>query len=135
MDNVKLRVAIQFLAWAFIALIAYATLTKIGFIYAVYDHVAPLLMRPSLRVYTHIEHVVAFAVFGALFSLAYSRRPLVVYGLVFGGAIVLELMQTLTPDRHGTLVDAVEKMAGGALGILLTQAVAGFRLHEKGWKT
>jgi len=34
---------------------------------------------------------------------------------------LLELTQTLTPDRHGTLIDALEKMAGGAIGIMLTK--------------
>jgi VanZ family protein len=40
-----------------------------------------------------------------------------------GAAVLLEILQTLTPDRHGTLVDAVEKMAGAGLGIILATAV------------
>jgi hypothetical protein len=31
-------------------------------------------------------------------------------------------MQTLTPDRHGTLGDAAEKMIGGAAGAVLMAA-------------
>jgi hypothetical protein len=46
--------------------------------------------------------------------------------VVFGSAITLELMQTLTPDRHGTLLDALEKIAGGACGILIAKAVLNF---------
>jgi len=42
---------------------------------------------------------------------------------VSGGAVILELAQTLTPDRHGTLIDALEKMAGGVTGIVLTKIV------------
>jgi hypothetical protein len=27
----------------------------------------------------------------------------------------------MTPDRHGTLIDALEKMAGGAAGIIFSR--------------
>ena len=46
--------------------------------------------------------------------------------VVLGSAIALELMQTLTPDRHGTLLDAAEKIAGGACGILTAKALLNF---------
>ena len=55
---------------------------------------------------------------GVLFCFAYPRRPVLVCVIVFGAAAVLEIMQTLTPDRHGTWIDALEKMAGGAAGII-----------------
>ena len=42
--------------------------------------------------------------------------------LLLGSAALLEYSQTLTPDRHGTLVDASEKIVGGALGIFATRA-------------
>jgi hypothetical protein len=29
----------------------------------------------------------------------------------------------MTPDRHGTLIDALEKMAGGAAGIVLARGI------------
>lgn len=106
------------MAWMAIALIGYATLTHVGFVYAIYDRLAPFLLWPEVRMYTHFEHVIAFAIFGAIFSLAYPRHVLVVCAVVFGSAVVLELLQTLTPDRHGTLIDALEKLAGGAIGIL-----------------
>jgi hypothetical protein len=35
--------------------------------------VAPLLMRPGMRIYAHFEHVIVFAVFGALFAFAYPN--------------------------------------------------------------
>jgi len=76
-------------------------------------------MRPAMRTYAHFEHVIAFALLGALFSFAYPRRPILVFGIVFGAAVFLEILQTMTPDRHGTLVDALEKMAGGAVGIMI----------------
>jgi hypothetical protein len=46
--------------------------------------------------------------------------------IVFGGAALLEILQILTPDRHGTLVDALEKMAGGAAGIFLARSILQF---------
>jgi len=72
-----------------------------------------------MRTFAHFEHVIAFALLGALFSFAYPRRPILVFGIVFGAAVFLEILQTMTPDRHGTLVDALEKMAGGAVGIMI----------------
>ncbi|WFU46156.1 hypothetical protein QA640_45670 (plasmid) [Bradyrhizobium sp. CB82] len=46
-----------------------------------------------------------------------------VCGVVLGSAVVLEFLQTLTPDRHGRLLDASEKVIGGLLGILLASIV------------
>jgi VanZ family protein len=65
-----------------------------------------------MRNYAHFEHLISFAVVGVLFSLAYPRRTILVCCIVFGGAALLEFLQTLTPDRHGTRADALEKMAG-----------------------
>lgn len=106
-------------AWIAVIAIAYATLTRVGFVYAIYFKLAPYLMRPAMETYAHFEHVIAFAFLGVLFGFAYPRRPILVCVIVFGAAALLEIMQTLTPDRHGTWIDALEKMAGGAAGILL----------------
>ena len=46
------------------------------------------------------EHVIAFAIFGALFSLAYPKR-IIFACYVFFSVVTLEYLQTLTPDRHG----------------------------------
>ena len=56
---------------------------------------------------------------GALFCLAYPGRWFFVVAIVIGSAIGLELAQLLTPDRHGELIDALQKMTGGTFGILL----------------
>ena len=114
-------------AWFSVAAIAYATLTHVGFVYAIYFKLAPILMRPEMKVYAFYEHVIAFAVVGSLFSLAYPRHAIFVGCLVIGGAALLEILQTLTPDRHGTLIDALQKIAGGATGILLTRILIHFR--------
>jgi hypothetical protein len=63
-------------AWTSIILIAYATLAHVGFVYAVYYKLALFLMRPEMKTYAHLEHIIAFAAVGALFHLRLSlRRP------------------------------------------------------------
>jgi VanZ family protein len=109
-------------AWFAIIAIAYATLTHVGFVYGIYFKLAPYLMRPAMQSYAHFEHVIAFAFVGALFGLAYPKRPILALGIVIGAAALLEILQTMTPDRHGTLIDALEKMAGGAAGIAIARA-------------
>jgi VanZ like family len=121
---------IVFAAWACIAAFAYATLTQVEFAYSIYYRLAPLLMWPKARTYGLFEHVTAFAVFGALFSLAYPRHIVFVCVVVFVTAVGLEYLQTMTPDRHGTLFDAAEKVAGGASGIAAAQAF----LYLRSWK-
>ena len=113
-------------AWGSIAAIAYATMTRVGFVYSIYFKLSPILMRPGMRTYAHFEHVIAFAIFGALFYSAYRRHLILVCCLVFGSAVILEFLQTLTPDRHGTIVDAVEKIAGGAAGIFSARVLLSF---------
>jgi VanZ family protein len=110
-------------AWASVAVLAYATLTHVGFVYSIYYRLAPLLMWPAMRSYAHVEHVIAFAIFGALFSFAYPKRIIFACCVVFLSAVILECLQTLTPDRHGTLIDAFEKIIGGALGIFAARAI------------
>jgi VanZ family protein len=95
-------------AWTSLAFIAYATLS-------------PLNERPEfdfdLFSFSHLDHYVAFAVAGSLFGLAYPRQTSFVCILVLGSAVLLELLQLLTPDRHARVIDAVRKVIGGAIGI------------------
>ena len=118
-------------AWTAIIAIAYATLTRIGFVYSVYYKLAPFLMGPDIRTYAHFVHVAAFAIVGALFAFAYPGRVVVVSCIVIGGAALLEIAQTLTPDRHGTLMDALDKIAGGAAGILLVKTIQYLRAERQ----
>ena len=104
-------------AWASLAFIAYATLS-------------PIQARPKISSSADLEHIVAFAVTGLLFCLAYPRQVVFVCFIVLGSAVLLECFQTLTPDRHGTLLDASEKFVGGALGIFATRATL-FLWHRK----
>jgi VanZ family protein len=121
-------------AWASIAILAFATLTHVGFMYSIYFKLSPFLMHVSMRTVGHFEHIIAFAIFGAIFAFAYPKRVFFVCFVVFISAATLEYLQTLTPDRHGTLVDACEKMAGGALGIFATRAMLQFRDRRAGSK-
>jgi VanZ family protein len=123
MNTIRL---ITIAAWVSIIVIAYATLTHVGFVYAIYHRLAPALMYPQMQSFARFEHIVAFALLGALFSLAYPRRTILVCSIVLGGAVVLEILQTLTPDRHGTLVDALEKVASGTAGIFLARVIRHF---------
>jgi hypothetical protein len=103
-------------AWACLVFIAYATLS-------------PIQARPKISS-SDLEHIVAFAATGLLFCLAYPRQIVRVCLIVLGSAVLLEYLQTLTPDRHGTLLDASEKVFGGAFGIFATSASLYFS-HRK----
>ena len=85
-------------AWASVAVLAYATLTHVGFVYSIYYRLAPHLMLPAMRSYAHVEHVIAFAIFGALFSFAYPKHIIFAYCVVLLSAVILECLQTLTAD-------------------------------------
>ena len=118
-------------AWACVALLGYATLTHVGFVYSIYYKLAPFLMWPRMKAFGLFEHVIAFAIFGGLFALAYPRHVIFVYCIVFISAVALEYLQTLTPDRHGTLIDAFEKVVGGALGIFAAHAILWFTRNRR----
>ncbi len=100
-------------AWAVLIFIVYATISPIG-------------DRPSMPASTTFQHLAAFAALGALFCLAYPRQIPLVCLIVLGSALSLELMQMLTPDRHGRVQDAIEKISGGAAGILAGRAILYF---------
>jgi hypothetical protein len=116
---------IALVAWISVAILAYATLTQVGFVYSIYFRLAPFL-RVDMKTYAHFEHVIAFAILGAIFVFAYPKRIYFVCSVVFLGAVVLEYLQTLTPDRHGTAIDAFEKIVGGAVGIFAAHAIRSY---------
>jgi hypothetical protein len=101
-------------AWTLLAFIAYAT-------------ISPIQARPTLFASPSFERLAAFTVLGALFCLAYPRHIVVVCLIVLGSAVLLELAQLLTPDRHGRIQDAIIKMMGGALGIVAGRAMLYFQ--------
>lgn len=97
-------------SWSSLALIAAATLS-------------PLALRPHLFP-VHAEHFAAFAVIGVLFCLAYPRQTFLTCAIVLGAAALLELLQLLTPDRHGRMSDLVFKLAGAMAGIVVGKVTA-----------
>jgi hypothetical protein len=96
-------------SWLALAFIVYATLSPID--------ARPVLADPQ------VEHFAAFAVLGLAFGLAYPNRIFFIFAIVVGGAFTLEALQLLTPDRHGRLLDALIKAAGGTCGIGMGQFV------------
>lgn len=78
-------------AWACLVFIVFATLS-------------PIYLRPSLTAtepnfVVMFERIGAFAVLGSLFLISYPKRPVFVFVIVFGTAIVLELAQIFIPTR------------------------------------
>ncbi|MGY3560506.1 VanZ family protein [Bradyrhizobium sp. USDA 4463] len=110
-------------AWITVSVIGYATLTKVQFIYQVYGKISPFLFGVNMATWAHLEHAIAFLTLGSLFALAYPRRTGMVCMIVIGSAIIFELLQTLTPDRHGTVFDASEKIVAGCAGIAAVRLV------------
>lgn len=101
---------IAIIAWSCLIFIIYATLSSID-------------ARPGLKSYetalvTYLERFGAYALLGIFFYLAYPRRIGSVCLLLVGSAILLEILQLFTPDRDARVVDALEKIAGGVVGVL-----------------
>lgn len=101
---VPLRQAVRIAAWLCLIFVAFATL-------------APLGLRPLTGWSPQLERLLAFLVLGGLFAAAYPRHVVVAAIVVLGAAIALEILQLLSPSRHGRLFDAGVKIAGGLLGL------------------
>ena len=109
------RKLIAIAAWACLVFIIYATLTHAS--------ARPELTTTEPALVVIIERFSAYGLLGLLFCEAYPGRIGLVCLLVFGSAVVLELMQIIIPDRDARVVDALEKLAGGAAGILGSRAL------------
>ena len=108
------------LAWVSLAIVTYVTL-------------GPLQQRPHAFSSAALERLAAFAFLGFMFLIAYPRRLALVCSLVLGSAGLLEFLQTLTPDRHGRLIDAFEKIVGGSVGIFAASVVLHFLNRDQNW--
>jgi hypothetical protein len=97
-------------AWLALAFIVFATLSPIT--------ARPVVAGPQF------EHFAAFALTGLTFGLAYPQRFVLVFAIVVGSAFGLEALQLLTPDRHGRMLDAMVKAAGGICGISAGQLMS-----------
>lgn len=96
-------------AWACLLFIAFATLSPL--------HLRPRFLEAEPALIVVMEHVGAFVVIGFLFSAAYTRTALVCL-VVLGSAVTLELLQLVIPDRDARVIDAMEKLIGGGVGII-----------------
>ncbi|MET4391717.1 VanZ family protein [Bradyrhizobium sp. F1.4.3] len=81
---------------------------------------SPVGLRPETG-HVRIERFAAYALLGTLFVAAYPHHFTRVMSLVLAAAVSLEALQHLTPDRHGHLIDAMEKIAGGVAGCSCTR--------------
>jgi hypothetical protein len=112
-------------AWACLIFIIYATLSSAG--------ARPELTGTETALIVFVERFGAYGLLGFLFCLAYPRRMPFICCLVLGSAILLELLQLIIPDRDARVIDAGEKLLGGAAGILATRVLLLF-VGRLGWK-
>lgn len=80
-----------------------------------------------------IEHIIAYAVCGWLFTLGYAhwRASLIFVALaVLAGG--LEVVQIFVPDRTPKLSDAVLSAVGAGIGICLARGLRPFWTNHKG---
>ena len=80
--------------------------------------VSPITERPLSGYPPGFERAAAFLTMGLLFGLGY-RRWLPTLLMMTAGAFAIEALQFLTPDRHPALADALVKMSGGTMGMLV----------------
>jgi len=102
-----LRKLIILAAWCVLGHIIFATLS-------------PINLRPQTGS-AGLERFAAYGLMGTLFVTAYPRRFALVVVFVIGVAVSLELLQHLTPDRHGHVADAGQKIFGGVAGSSVTR--------------
>ena len=102
-----------------LALIVYATLVKLS-------------GRPALMGHHEaywivvIERFSAYGLLGFLLAFLLPGRLSVAGALVVGVAVVLELLQAISPDRDAALFDVFQKASGGMTGVIIAQAVLAF---------
>jgi VanZ family protein len=110
---VTLRLVLRVIAWLLFAGLIFATLSPIG-------------MRPNSPLPTGAERAFALLLVGFVFALAYPRHILLAAILVFGSTVLLELLQLMSPSRHGRFIDVAVKLVGAGAGLALGWLVARF---------
>jgi hypothetical protein len=98
-------------AWVCFFFVAFATLVPL--------HLRPQVSHVETWSSVLVERVGAYAILGVLFSISYPRRYRFICAVIFGSAVVLEALQVFVPDRDARVMDAVEKLMGGGLGIAI----------------
>ena len=105
-------------AWACLTFIIYATLSSAD--------LRPELTQSEPASVVLVERFGAYGLLGVLLCLGYPRRLTLVCVLVLGSAVVLELLQIVVPDRDARVIDAVEKLTGGAAGVWAARSFLAF---------
>lgn len=114
----SLKTFLRFLAWAALLLIVFFTL-------------APIQFRPESGLPVQWERLLAFVVLGFLLTVAYPRHVVLVAVVVLGAALLLELLQLVTPSRHGRVFDLAVKLAGGSAGIVAAWVIERWPAHRQ----
>jgi VanZ family protein len=102
-------------AWGCLAFIIYATLSSLS--------ERPELTSSETDLIVAVERFGAYALLGILFMVTYPRRIKFVCLLVLGSAVLLEFLQIFVPDRDARILDALEKLAGGVVGISFAHGI------------
>ncbi|RYD94120.1 MAG: VanZ family protein [Sphingomonadales bacterium] len=76
----------------------------------------PVSVRAMSPVNPLWDRALAYSVIGFLLILSFPRHPLRVVLAVLLMIVGLEVAQELRPDRHGRLVDVIEKSVGAGIG-------------------
>lgn len=113
-------------AWACLIFIVYATLSSAD--------ARPQLTQSEPILSVFLERFGAYGLLGVLFRLAYPSRVRPIWVLVLGSAVVLELLQIVIPDRDARVIDAAEKLAGGAAGVVAGRALLSWA-GRPGWRS
>jgi hypothetical protein len=77
---------------------------------------SPVEYRPATAAPISLERLAAFAAVGAAFCLGYPKHRLSILVLLLGAIGFMEVAQNYVQDRHGRLLDGLEKEAGALLG-------------------
>jgi len=105
--------------------------TAIILIVIAFVTLGPVGLRPQTGE-PMLERAFAYFVLGAFAMLSFPERLFRVFVGVLAVAIGLELLQLVDPTRDGRVIDAVVKVAGGVLGVLLANAVSVMRRSARG---
>ncbi|WP_439272251.1 VanZ family protein [Pseudochrobactrum sp. HB0163] len=100
----------QILAWLMLFALLVVTISPIG-------------LRPHIPGFVNGERFAMLMIIGLLFSLAYPKHWIKTLFLLIAVSALFELMQRLTPDRHGEFSDFVIKSAGAIAGVLLGKTI------------
>lgn len=76
---------------------------------------SPIGIRPDVGE-PHVERFIGFAVLALLFGMAYPRRVPLILAIIIGTAIILEISQSFTGDRHAKSIDVFFKILGAVFG-------------------